>query len=237
MFSTITLPRLMAATFGRPSMIAFASRSQHTVMVEGEHSEPIGDERPPTAFQYTYTLYGLLEEISTTIYIIPTKHTADKTNDTTKMLNDILELNSRLDTYLDSLPNHMKATLRNNRLTPAPVHHPSYTHEETLSYRYIRYALKLRRHLMANRFLYTRTLLLRPLLVLPLERNDRNSDYGGPRLDHAFARQGASLCVDTASRIINGLYITIGSRYALAGWHVTYSKSRFSARRPLPQHN
>lgn len=130
----VTIYRLGAATFGRPSMIAVRSQQQDTVMLEGECKVPIGDEPSPEAFQYTFELFGLLEEICNHLYVIPNQPTGDNT---TQMLNDILNLNNKLDTYLESVPKHMKDTLRDGGPNHNPVRNSPADEiiEQTLSYR------------------------------------------------------------------------------------------------------
>jgi hypothetical protein len=77
------------------------------------------------------------------------------------------------------------------------------------------------------RFLLTRLLLLRPLLlstiigekISPIDALD---SIGQPLLDHAVIQQCCELCLQTAYGLVDTLYGNLGTLYRTSGWHTVY---------------
>jgi hypothetical protein len=85
------------------------------------------------------------------------------------------------------------------------------------------------RTLTLRRFLYTRILLLRPLLLSGAKRNsplitNHYRTMSLPPLDTDIMASACNLCVKTAHLLVERLYENLGTPYRTSAWHTVYCK-------------
>lgn len=73
------------------------------------------------------------------------------------------------------------------------------------------------------RYLYTRILLLRPVLLLPLDYPDVIEEGFNP-LDDELIMHAIDLCATACYRLIETLHSNLTSAFRPADWHVIYSE-------------
>ncbi|CAG9988157.1 unnamed protein product [Clonostachys byssicola] len=124
-------------------------------------------------------------------------------------LTSILSLNRRLNEFASTIPGYLK--LSDKDITPtSSVNH-----------------VALQQHVLHCRFLLTRLLLLRPLLLSTIVGEkispmDSLDSIGQPLLDHAVIQQCCELCLQTAYGLVDTLYGNLGTLYRTSGWHTVY---------------
>lgn len=114
------MKRLLAMSFGRPTTIPQTWSVETPSMIDDEYllRDGTGSQPPhiPSRmgmFIFSTKLCEILDEILATFYIhdrgklLPKQGEKDKGS--TEGLNDVLNLNSKLDDFLDSLPDYLKA--------------------------------------------------------------------------------------------------------------------------------
>jgi hypothetical protein len=72
------------------------------------------------------------------------------------------------------------------------------------------------------RYLYVRLLSLRPLLLMASKREARPPMHNV--LGDEVIRVCCNSCVSTACRLIDTLFINLGTLYRSSGWHSVYCK-------------
>ncbi|CAH0025678.1 unnamed protein product [Clonostachys rhizophaga] len=220
--SCVNLDRLLAMTFGRPTMVQRPNSLALPAMVDDEY---LSDTGPPGKqpsgmpsrfglFVSSCTLLELLEEVLASL----SRHEPVTKNMQSKgeakiqqgeILTCILSLNRRLNEFASTIPAYLK--LSDKEITPtSSVNH-----------------VALQQHVLHCRFLLTRLLLLRPLLlstiigekISPIDALD---SIGQPLLDHAVIQQCCELCLQTAYGLVDTLYWNLGTLYRTSGWHTVY---------------
>ncbi|KAH7132729.1 fungal-specific transcription factor domain-containing protein [Dactylonectria macrodidyma] len=157
-YTCVTLDRLISTTFGRPAMLSNSSSVPLPLIVDdeylledGEGTQPVTSQCRIGSFVYTVQLLELLNEVLHSFYAedgktqVPTtgKHEERPMPD----LHEMLRLNSKLDRFLEDLPTNLR--LQNvSGNSEAPTGNPL-----------------LQARVLYCRFLYTRLLLLRPVIL------------------------------------------------------------------------
>lgn len=80
---------------------------------------------------------------------------------------------------------------------------------------------------MLTRFLYTRVILLRPVLLLSTQNNLRPGNdvlgpWGAMTLDKEFAGYACNLCVKTTQELVENLSQNVDTPYRISPWHTVY---------------
>lgn len=212
--------RLLAMTFGRPSMIGRTTDVPIPDLIDDEY---LGDRGPGSQpgsinsrlglFVSSSRLFDLLEEILELFYrdssgVVSHRQVQGVTR-TAELLTPVLDLNRRLDHFVEGVPDYLQIPAR-----PAAV----ATHEDHVH---------LQQQVLYCRFLYVRVLLLRPLLLMATRRDSKPATSSS--LDDEVIRCCCNLCTMTACRLIDTLYANLGTLYRSSGWHTVYCKSAMSS--------
>ncbi|KAI4752471.1 hypothetical protein E4T51_14367 [Aureobasidium sp. EXF-12344] len=222
--SCLVLDRLAAATSGWPIMI----QSEHNISLpvlgddalspEGQaFSGPVGSLSDLSIFRYTCELFSVVGDILTTLYcnngaLLPA---STDTRWQSQILSQIMALNGRLEAYRITLPEHIRGfiegreeTVSQNTLPPKPLY------QQAISCRYLRWRYGVR-------YLYTQILLLRPVLLLPLDYPDVIEEGFIPP-DEKLIMHAINLCATACYRLIEILHSNLSSPFRVADWHVVY---------------
>lgn len=211
----LTICRLLAMTFGRPSMIGRSTDVPIPDLIDDEYlgdrvvsSQPQNTRSRLGLFVSSCTLFDLLEEILELFYrdssgVVSHRQIQGVTR-TAELLTPVLDLNRRLDEFVEGIPDYLQVPAR-----------PAYEaiHEDHVH---------LQQQVLYCRFLYVRLLLLRPLLLMATRRDSKPATSSS--LDDEVIRSCCNLCVSTACRLIDTLYANLGTLYRSTGWHTVYCK-------------
>ncbi|KAG9666292.1 hypothetical protein KCU99_g9808, partial [Aureobasidium melanogenum] len=200
--------------YGIPALfLTAAATSGWPMMIQGEHnislpvlgddalspdaqafSDPIESLSDLSIFRYTCSLFSLVGDILTTLYC------------NNGALLPIMALNGRLEAYLITLPEYIRGFIEGreeivsqNTLPPKPLY------QQAISCRY----------------LYTQILLLRPILLLPLDHPDVIEE-GLVTPDGKLITHAIDLCATACYRLIEILHSNLNSPFRVADWHVVY---------------
>ncbi|KAG5790027.1 hypothetical protein H9Q69_010921 [Fusarium xylarioides] len=164
----------------------------------GEGTQPPGSPCRLGLFVYTIRLLEILDEVLKCFYTQDAQESDEQTEMPLLALDKMLTLNSKLDIFLDGLPDYLKLyggspdldTQQGNTL--------------------------LQPRILYCRFLYTRLLLLRPL-ILPTALSAIS-----PGFDVAIVKEMAQKCQETAHELISVLHQGLGSVYRCSAWWSVY---------------
>ncbi|KAK9364506.1 fungal-specific transcription factor domain-containing protein [Lipomyces kononenkoae] len=202
----VLLDRLIAMTFGRPTMISGSWDVIAPSMIDDEHLRRKGEGiQPPNSpsqmglFVYSLKLFDITNEILSELYIRQSRGASPdepcQKPWSPEQLLKVLSISSKLDRFDDTLPD----SLRPGHLSGAE-NEPWY--------------------------LYIRILLLRFILLGFAEKNAKNvrelSTAEEPRLERDFAVRACTLCVSTAHILLDRLQESLNTPYRSPGWHTVY---------------
>ncbi|KAH7109492.1 fungal-specific transcription factor domain-containing protein [Dactylonectria estremocensis] len=125
-YTCVTLDRLMCTTFGRPAMLSHISLVPLPLMIDDEHLLEDGEGTQPEAspcrmglFVYTVQLLDILNEVLHCFYAEASHAQATK-DGSMPDLHEMLRLNSKLDQFLETLPNNLRLqTVSSNSDAPS----------------------------------------------------------------------------------------------------------------------
>ncbi|KAK4493879.1 hypothetical protein PRZ48_015064 [Zasmidium cellare] len=209
----VHLDRLLAMTFGRPSMIGRNTDVPIPDLIDDEYlgDRSIGSQPETThsrlgLFVSSCRLFDLLEEVLELFYrdssgVVSHRQIQGVTR-TAELLTPVLDLNRRLDEFVEGVPDYLQVPAR-----PALA----ATHDDHIH---------LQQQVLYCRFLYVRLLLLRPLLLMATRRDTKPATSSS--LDDEVIRSCCNLCALTACRLIDTLYANLGTLYRSSGWHTVY---------------
>lgn len=191
-------------TFGRPPVIS-TSQVPLPALIDDENlksgekwSQPPDSLSYLSLFVFSCRLFDILKQVLDTFYTqdIRAGPDLDKGGD---MVTSALAFNRSLEDFHDSIPEWLKARV------PTEIDRAAKQN-----------SLHLQQQVLYCRFLYTRLLSLRPLLLLSRKRRVSAS------LDEAVLSSYCTLCVDTARQLIETIYENLDTLYRSSGWHSVY---------------
>ncbi|KAM0719397.1 hypothetical protein Q7P37_005302 [Cladosporium fusiforme] len=217
----VNLDRLLAMTFGRPTMLSQSWDVPVPALIDDEYlsnvSQGVQPEGKPSVmglFVSSCSLFDLLEEILNSFYSgepFPDLSKQEKASEMAKaFIAPVLQYNRRLDKFIDSVPDYLKLAdyaegvkLNNNN------------------------SVLLQQQVLYCRFLYVRLLSLRRLLMVTTKRGRRTSTHilsgtAQSSLDEEVIQRCCTLCAETASRLIETLHENLDTLYRSSGWHSVY---------------
>ncbi|QSZ28565.1 hypothetical protein DSL72_003063 [Monilinia vaccinii-corymbosi] len=221
-YSCILLDRLLAMTFGRPTMIRTGSWNvQEPAMIDdqylsgnGEGVQPLGLHSRMYLFVYSIRLFDIMEEILSKFYI----HQGGKCGSSSSKsfdpwsINDLaslLTINAKLDEFRESLPQVLKDV---NSFAPGSS--PSTP---------LQLNIKLQSTILRCRLLLVRMLLLRPVLLISVSKK---KSALLAKADSALRRDVAigvcTLCVRTAHSLVEVIHENLNATYCSSAWHTVY---------------
>ncbi|APA14928.1 hypothetical protein sscle_13g096980 [Sclerotinia sclerotiorum 1980 UF-70] len=221
-YSCISLDRLLAMTFGRPTMIRtgswdvpepaiiddqYLSSDSQGVQQSGLHSRMY-------LFVYSLRLFDIMDEILSEFYVLQGGKSGSNSSKnfdpwSVRDLASILTINAKLDDFRESVPKILKDvnlfTLGNNSLTPNQLH------------------LTLQSKVLRSRFLLVRILLLRPVLLTSVSKEKSTLlAKAEPGLQKDLAIGVCTLCVKTAHLLVETVHENLNTEYRSSAWHTVY---------------
>ncbi|KAH6953982.1 fungal-specific transcription factor domain-containing protein [Ilyonectria sp. MPI-CAGE-AT-0026] len=208
-YTCVTLDRLMCTTFGRPAMLSHSSLVPLPLMIDDEHLLEDGEGTQPETspcrmglFVYTVQLLDILNEVLHCFYAEASHAQATK-DGSMPDLHEMLRLNSKLDKFLETLPNNLRLqTVSSNSDAPSG-------------------SALLQARILYCRFLYARLLLLRPVILF-LARSASGAKSDQNSLGGEVAGRMSQVCLDTAHELISVLHQDMGSVYRCSAWWTVY---------------
>ncbi|KAK2595349.1 hypothetical protein QQS21_006949 [Conoideocrella luteorostrata] len=214
----VSLDRLLSMTFGRPTMVHEPNNVPLPLNMDDEHLRVDGEGSQPRNTQSYLGLFvfscKLMEILRDVLHFVTTcEPSADRSSAEvastlrSKLLVQALEINRRLDQFSEALPRCLI-------LEEADLSGSSASSNEE----------RLQKQVLGCRFLLTRLLLLRPLLLATtsVAGNESAPISSAETLDDGVIRQCCQLCISTAYRLIDAIHSNLGTLYRSSGWHTVY---------------
>ncbi|KAK5049368.1 hypothetical protein LTR84_004297 [Exophiala bonariae] len=212
----VTMDRLVAMTFGRATITSGTESVPKPLVIDDEylteqHEGVQPSEEVPRLglFVWSLKLYDILHEILATLYNKRSERPGPRGRDgeNWNLLSDILTLNQRLDEFQAQLPEY----LRPQTQSMSPPNLRKADHKN------------LQRHVLHCRFLYTRVILLRPLLLLGNDLDSLSTPSATtPHLKNIMFTSACSLCVQTGHLLLEKLRENLEGPYRVSAWHSVY---------------
>ncbi|KAF3074579.1 hypothetical protein CFAM422_003190 [Trichoderma lentiforme] len=221
----VTLDRVLAMTFGRPTMTSHKWTVQVPELIDDEYLTEVNHHssssglQPATVtprigcFVYTLKLFSIMDDILSAFYNVPDG--MESTNKSSERQLPDLDFTSMVE--LDRRLNEFEAALP-SWLTPSGC--------ETTPDATQRDCNALQVNVLRARFLHTRLLLLRPVLLAYVQKcavertNPTSTGISG--FDQQFYLYGSNRCIATSHDIISHLHANITSLAQPAPWYVVY---------------
>ncbi|POR34364.1 Uncharacterized protein TPAR_05450 [Tolypocladium paradoxum] len=221
--------RLLSMTFGRPVMISTrwdvplpSLIDDEFLRLQGEGTQPRETPSRLGLLAYSSKLFLILDDILSTFYSShPESNVTEMAEDelrVDKILSDVISLNRRLDNFPNEVPAYLRYT------TAPPDEGPGYAEK----------SVEIQRQILHCRYLYTRVLLLRPIVHLttkyPARFRAQSSTQPIGTMDDHLVKLLCNLCVQTATDLIQSIHQNLEDSYRSSAWHSIYCKD------PLRQH-
>jgi hypothetical protein len=181
-------------------------------------------------FTYACELFSIIGDILSTLYcnngaLLPPSANQMQHAQT---LSQVMALNGRLEAYLITIPRSLRTFIEGSEQTnPIDNLGPGLVIQQAISCRYglhYRPILCTKPLIHEFRYLYAKILLLRPALLMPLEKQNFAEEEVGLSHRDTLIVHAIDLCISSSSRILDILHNSLNSPYRVADWHVVYSK-------------
>ncbi|CCD34452.1 putative transcriptional regulatory protein [Botrytis cinerea BcDW1] len=221
----ILLDRLLAMTFGRPTMIRSGSYDvpepsiiDDQYLTADSHqvpgAQPSGVHSRMNLFVYSLRLFDIMDEILSKFYVF---QGSKSESNLAKSFNpwsvddlaSILNINAKLDDFRGSVPQIFKDitsfALRTDAFAPGQLH------------------VVLQSKVLRSRFLLVRILLLRPVLLASVfKEKSALLAKSEPGLTKDLAIGVCTLCVKSAHLLVETIHENLNTEYRSSGWHTVY---------------
>ncbi|KAF7886500.1 uncharacterized protein EAF01_011178 [Botrytis porri] len=221
----ILLDRLLAMTFGRPTMIRTGSYDvTEPSIIDDQYltadfhqvlgTQPSGVHSRMNLFVYSLRLFDIMDEILSNFYVFQggkSESHSSKSFDPWSVgdLASILTINAKLDDFRESVPQIFKDVtsfaLRTDAFAPGQLH------------------VVLQSKVLRSRFLLVRILLLRPILLASVfKEKSAILAKSEPGLTKDLAIGVCTLCVKSAHLLVETIHENLNTEYRSSGWHTVY---------------
>ncbi|TEY44385.1 hypothetical protein BOTCAL_0352g00050 [Botryotinia calthae] len=221
----ILLDRLLAMTFGRPTMIRSGSYDvpepsiiDDQYLTADSHqvpgAQPSGVHSRMNLFVYSLRLFDIMDEILSKFYVFQgskSESNLAKSFDPWSVddLASILTINAKLDDFRGSVPQIFKDVtsfaLGTDAFAPGQLH------------------VVLQSKVLRSRFLLVRILLLRPILLASVfKEKSALLAKSEPGLTKDLAIGVCTLCVKSAHLLVETIHENLNTEYRSSGWHTVY---------------
>ncbi|KAF7915571.1 hypothetical protein BELL_0497g00010 [Botrytis elliptica] len=219
------LDRLLAMTFGRPTMIRTGSYDvPEPSIIDDQYltadfhqvpgAQPSGAHSRMNLFVYSLRLFDIMDEILSNFYVFQgSKSESDSTKSfdpwSVGDLASILTINAKLDDFRESVPQIFKDVtsfaLGTDAFAPGQLH------------------VVLQSKVLRSRFLLVRILLLRPILLASVfKEKSALLAKSEPGLTKDLAVGVCTLCVKSAHLLVETIHENLNTEYRSSGWHTVY---------------
>ncbi|PON26671.1 hypothetical protein TGAM01_v204681 [Trichoderma gamsii] len=213
----VVLDKLLAMTFGRPAMVNRSYGTPMPSLIDDEYLRTDGDGVQPNGansrmglFVYSCKLFEVLDDILSTFYSVDASADPVSESRLQDMVSEVLSFNRRLDNFITSLPDYLRTA---QSFQVVMTERNSWTN--------------LQQQVLYCRFLYTKLLSLRPLLLLATKRGPKDAVVASTEenlslLDDYIISRYCDLCINTAHRLIETIFEHLDTAYKSFGWHSVY---------------
>ncbi|UKZ95959.1 uncharacterized protein TrAFT101_010765 [Trichoderma asperellum] len=213
----VVLDKLLAMTFGRPTMVNGSYGTPMPSLIDdeylctdGEGIQPKGVNSRMGLFVYSCRLFEILKDILSSFYAVDASSEPICESRLHSMVSEVLNFNRRLDDFITSLPNYLKTA------KSSPVNMSERNS-----------CTNLQQQVLYCRFLYTKLLSLRPLLLVAIKRAPKHASVTSIEenlslLDDHIISRYCDLCINTAHRLIEAIFDHLDTAYKSFGWHSVY---------------
>ncbi|KAG4025630.1 hypothetical protein MFRU_054g00590 [Monilinia fructicola] len=221
-YTCVLLDRLLAMTFGRPTMIRTGSWDvQEPAIIDDQYLssdsqgvQPLGLHSRMYLFVYSLRLFDIMDEILSEFYVLQggkSGSNSPRSFDPWSVhdLASILTINAKLDDFRESVPPIFKDV--NSFALGTSSFAPNQFH------------VMLQSKVLRSRFLLVRILLLRPVLLTSVSK-EKSALLARtePGLQKDLAIGVCTLCVKTAHLLVETIHENLNTEYRSSGWHTVY---------------
>ena len=218
-------------TFGRPVMVHEAYTTPLPSMIDDEYLRTDGEGSQPTNVSsrmglcvQSCRLFEILADILSSFYTPKVRTGPQADFNEQQMVSQVMSFSNRLDSFVESIPHYLKPASSPDM--PAQPEHLTLQ-QQVLYCRYSSCSILSRSFTDYLRFLYTRLLSLRPLLLMATRKAARDTLYPSREenlasLDDHLVQRCCFLCVETAHRLIETIHVHLDTTYRSSGWHSVY---------------
>ncbi|KAE8443487.1 hypothetical protein EG329_001798 [Mollisiaceae sp. DMI_Dod_QoI] len=213
--------RLVATIFGRPHMISLPSSiplplliDDEYLLVDGEGQQPANTDSYLGFFLSSLKLFDIMSDVLTMYY--NQKESSLHSHHTgtpwwrSHLLDDILKIDSTLDDFANTLPNHLKIQQNTAEAWTQNAGNMKWRQAKILQ----------------CRFLYVRAFLLRPLLLSAVQASkdaSLNPKSSAEELGERVALQVCVKCIENVHELVTAIYSSLHVNYQSPEW-VTHCK-------------
>lgn len=223
-YNCVILDKLQSMTFGRPAMLALSQVKQPEA-IDDEYLQTSDDGiQPPdcnsrlTFFIRSIALFEILSDVLSIVYHENlqqdrTSTTKEAANGSTKYLHEVMQLSARLDKFESDIPAFLRIDASSLAKSNGGIQPDTSD------------TFRLQANVLHCRSLYTRLVLLRPLLLAACSDTQpghrEGNAYNTSFESHVIAR-ACALCTKTAVALIDTLHATINSVLRNSVWYTVY---------------
>ncbi|KAJ9653735.1 hypothetical protein H2198_007133 [Neophaeococcomyces mojaviensis] len=226
-YNCVILDKLQSMTFGRPTMLTTSEVrppqliDDEYLLISGESVQPPKHQSQLAFFTVSISLFEILSDVLSTIYPNDTAQGLSSPMNISQAwrsscLHNVMRLSSELDRFWSNIPQHLRTS------DDQPCVNQSSIRNKRLA------TFNLQANVLYCRFLYTRLLLLRPLLFSACAESYGNRATGLVRFNdasslesHVFVR-ACALCTNTATLLIDTLHTHMHSVLRNSVWYTVY---------------
>ncbi|KAJ4217211.1 hypothetical protein NW759_009158 [Fusarium solani] len=214
----LVLDKLLSMTFGRPAMISTSWHVPLPSLIDDEYLSADGQGEQPQdrpsrlgLLIWSSKLFLILDDILLSFYAPHPQKSVDTMSDNDlnvqQIISEVMVLNRRIEEFFDSIPEYL-------RLEPGSELIPDQQEVN----------VTIQKQILNCRYLYTRVLLLRPLLLLTTKLPSKflSSTRSTETVDMSLVRRFCNLCVDTAFQLIENIHHNLDTSYRSSAWHSVY---------------
>lgn len=208
----IVLDRILAVTFGRPALISTKYVNQAPVPqpIDDQYLSRTKEGRQPDSIPsiialpiHTVKLAPILDDCRAVSIARGSQASGYRGPDPLT----VLSINSRLDQYLDDMPEHLKvdADMSKYAIGEAEI-----------------FTFRMQGHVLRTRVMYARLALLRQTLLVDAQRwaapaqTNNNSTF---RLNEKLHDEICALCLTTAHAVLEEVHANLGSIHEIPPWY------------------
>lgn len=223
-YNCVILDKMQSMTFGRPAMLA-ASQVRLPEAIDDEYLQTSNEGIQPqnynsrlAFFILSVALFDILSDVLSIVYHESplqdrSSTTREAINSSSTRLHETMQLSARLDKFESEIP----AFLRIKASSSEALNPSSQVSTPDI--------FTLQANVLHCRTLYTRLVLLRPLLLAACSETHSGQRGSNPDTNsfesHVVAR-ACALCTQTAVALIDSLHATINSVLRNSVWYTVY---------------
>jgi len=226
-------------TYGRPTMTSgpfdvLPPLAIDDEYLDGEGGQPQGIPSRMNLFVYSVQLFDIMDDILSNFYshqggvVLDGRWQLDL--DISEALSYILGVDARMNEWKESIPDFLQPGT-NIKYHAEVWYHDVVLQSSILRNRYDWAFAEAGQRLMIDRFLNTKILLFRPILIAAMMRDysgrPRSAETTDTSLHDSAVSWICDLCVESAQALLDSLFSHLHDKYRSHVWHGVYCKFSF----------